>query len=150
MKNTDRITAVILMGLAVFLLWETQKIEVLRYQLHSSRMFPQMVLIFILILASLLLFQTFFSREAGPAAQGADWSRLVRPRRIFLLVLLIIYLSLISSLGFLTSTAGFLLIGIIGLSPHPRKDLWPAVGVTAGVLGLVYLLFVYWLQVFLP
>jgi hypothetical protein len=149
MKNTDRITAVILMGLAVFLLWETRKIEVFKYQIHSSRMFPQMVLIFALILAFLLLFQTFFSREAGPT-QATDWSRLVRPRRVFLLVLLIGYLSLISSLGFLVSTAGFLFIGVIGLSPHPRKDLWPALGVTAGVLGLIYLLFVYWLQVFLP
>jgi len=149
MKTANRITAVLIILVCLFLLQETSKIESLAYELISNRMFPYMTIGLVLTLAAGLLATTFIPSLDVSFPKGY-WARVVGKRRLITLGLFTIYLFLLPVFGFLPASFGFMIIATAILSPNRRKDLPIAAAIAAGVVGVCYLVFVQWLQFYLP
>lgn len=148
MKTADRIMAGILFLCSAFMLYRTSLLKELAYQILSNRLFPYLTFGLIIFL-SLLLFAGTFAR-AGEGTAQAPWRRMVGPRRMGLLGLFSVYLVVIPMAGFLPATGVFVIASSAWLSPHRRRDTPIAVAVALAVVGLIYGVFVYWLQAFLP
>ena len=149
MRTADRLTAVLFVAASVYMIYETTLIETLSYQILSSRLFPYITFIFIILLALALLASTFVRSTEIELVDGY-WRRIVNRRRLITLGLFCLYLALMPVVGFLPASAGFILVTIAVLSPSPRRDIPIAIALAGGVVGIIYLVFVYWLQVFLP
>ena len=149
MKTANRITAILIILACLFLLQETSKIESLSYELISNRMFPYMTLGLVLMLAAGLLATTFIPSLEVPFPQGY-WVRVVGKRRLTALGLFCFYLLALPVVGFLPASFGFMIVTTAILSPNRRKDLPIAAAIAAGVVGVCYLVFVQWLQFYLP
>ena len=149
MKTANRIAAVLIILVCLFLLQETSKIESLAYELISNRMFPYMTIGLVLALAAGLLATTFIPSLDVPFPKGY-WARVVGKRRLITLGLFAVYLFLLPVLGFLPVSFGFMIVATAILSPNRRKDLPIAAAIAAGVVGVCYLVFVQWLQFYLP
>ena len=149
MKTADRISAVVLILASIFMIYETSQMEELAYQLLSNKMFPYVTFGFVIVLSLGLLASTFVPSMEVTLPEGY-WRRIVGRRRMITLGLFCLYLFLMPVVGFLPASAGFILIVVATLSPQPRRDLPIAAAITAGVIGIIYFVFVYWLQVFLP
>ena len=112
-------------------------------------MFPQLIFTSMIVLAVALFIRSFRLKES--ADHGLDaWKTLVSPKRLTILVMFTVYLLIIPVIGFLWATAVFVIAAIMMLSPKKKKDLPIALAVTGGLVGMIYLVFSYWLQVFLP
>jgi len=148
MKTADRIMAGVLFLLSAFMIYRTAMLKDLAYQILSNRLFPYLTFGLIIFL-SLLLFAGTFARGGEGTAQ-APWRRMVGARRMTLLGLFATYLFAIPLAGFLPATGAFVVASSAWLSPHRRRDVPIAVAVALAVVGLIYGVFVYWLQAFLP
>jgi hypothetical protein len=149
MKTADRICAVLLILASIAMIYETSQMEELAYQILSNKMFPYITFIFVIVLALGMIVATFVPTVTVPLPTGY-WRRIVGRRRMITLGLFCLYLLLMPVVGFLPASAGFIIITVAVLSPQLRRDIPVAVAITAGVIGIIYLVFVYWLQVFLP
>jgi|GEM_PF-4317954 len=148
MKTADRICAVALILASLFMIQATSQLEELAYQVLSNKLFPYVTFAFVILLSLGLLVSTFVTPELVLPADY--WRRIVSRRRLIMLGLFCVYLVVMPWIGFLTTSAIFMLATVAALSPNLRKDLPIAVTLTAGIIGLIYLVFVHWLQVFLP
>ncbi|WP_337997044.1 tripartite tricarboxylate transporter TctB family protein [Oleispirillum naphthae] len=149
MKTANRIAAVLIILICLFLIGEASKIESLAYELISNRMFPYMTFGLVLALAAGLLATTFIPSLESPFPSGY-WARVVGKRRLITLGLFCVYLLLLPVLGFLPASFGFIVVTTLVLSPQRRKDLPVALALGGGVVGVCYLVFVYWLQFYMP
>jgi putative tricarboxylic transport membrane protein len=149
MKRADQITSIVFILGSIFLLYKAGEIEELKVQLTSSRMFPQLIFITTIVLAIALFIRSFIIKDS--ANQGAKaWATLVSPKRLTILAMFTVYLLIIPVIGFLCATAVFMVAAITVLSPQKKKDLPIGLAITGGLVGMIYLVFAYWLQVFLP
>lgn len=149
MKRTDQITSIVFIIGSIILLYEASKIEDLKIQIISSRMFPQLIFTATIALAIALFIRSFTLKDS--ADQRAEtWAKLVSPKRLIVLFMFTLYLLIIPAIGFLSATVVFLVVAIMVLSPQKKKDFPVCLAITGGLVGLIYLAFSYWLQVFLP
>jgi hypothetical protein len=149
MRTADRISAILLLLGSVFMLFETEHVRTTAYQILSNKLFPHIIFGLVIALALLLLVSTFLSRATSTLPAGY-WRRAVGGRRVITLGLICLYVLVMPVIGFLPASAGFVVVTTGAISPKPRRDIPIAFAVAAGVAGLIYLIFVYWLQVFLP
>jgi len=149
MKTANRITAVVIILICLILMQQTSQIEDLAYELISNRMFPYMIIGFVLLLAAGLLATTFLPSLQTRLPKGY-WVQTVGRRRLVLLGLFCVYLALLPVVGFVPSSFGFIVVTTAILSPNRRKDLPIAAGLGLGVVGVCYVVFVHWLQFYLP
>jgi len=103
-----------------------------------------------LVTLSLLLLASTFLPKAATVLPAGYWRRVVGGRRVITLGLICLYVLVMPVVGFLPASAGFVVIMTGAVSPNLRRDMPIALGVAAAVVGLIWLVFVYWLQVFLP
>ena len=149
MRTADRISAILLFVGSVFMLFETEHIRATAFQLLSNKLFPNIIFGLLVALSLLLLASTFLPKAATVLPAGY-WRRVVGGRRVITLGLICLYVLVMPVVGFLPASAGFVVIMTGAVSPNLRRDMPIALGVAAGVVGLIWLVFVYWLQVFLP
>ncbi|MBN2751715.1 MAG: tripartite tricarboxylate transporter TctB family protein [Rhodospirillaceae bacterium] len=149
MKTANRISAVLIILLSIFMICQTSQIQDLAFYLISNKMFPYITFASVLALGVGLLATTFIPSLDPPFPSGY-WQRVIGRKRLITLTLFCLYLMVIPLAGFLLSSAGFIVVTIAVLSPRVRQDLPVALVVAAGIVGLIYLVFVYWLQTFLP
>jgi putative tricarboxylic transport membrane protein len=149
MRKADRIVSIMFILGSIFMLHETSQIEKLRFQILSSKMFPQLVFVVMILLGILLFIQTFMHREAEEK-EGDVGKALIRPKRLMILGLFVAYLLIMPIVGFIETTAVFAVVAMMSLSPQRKKDLPVSLLISGGLVGLIYLVFDYWLQVFLP
>ena len=149
MRTADRISAVLIILASILMIYKTSQLEELAYQILSNKLFPYITFTFIIVL-SLGLFLATFLPSTLPALPEGYWRRILGGRRMMTLGLFCLYLFLMPVVGFLPASAGFILVTVTVLSPQIRKDLPIAALIAAAIVGLIYLVFVFWLQVFLP
>jgi hypothetical protein len=112
-------------------------------------MFPQLVFVVMILLGILLFIRTFMHREAKEKVEDVG-KALIRPKRLMILGLFVAYLLIMPIVGFIETTAVFAVVAMMSLSPQRKKDLPVSLLISGGLVGLIYLVFDYWLQVFLP
>ena len=149
MKTADRICAVLLILTSAFMIYQTSQMQELAYQILSNKLFPYITFVFVIVLSVGMVVMTLVPTVEKPLPDGY-WRRIVGRRRAITLGLFCLYLFLMPVVGFLPASAGFILLTVAVLSPQLKRDLPIAIAITAGVVGIIYLVFVYWLQVFLP
>lgn len=149
MRAADRISAILLLLGSVFMLFETGHIKGTAFQILSNKLFPSIIFGLLIGLSLLLLASTFLPKAAFALPAGY-WRRAIGGRRVITLGLVCLYVLVMPMIGFLPASAGFVVIMTGAVSPNLRRDIPIAFGVAAGVAGLIYFIFVYWLQVFLP
>lgn len=149
MKRTDQITSIVFIIGSIFFLYETSKIGELKVQIIGSKMFPQIIFIGIIVLSVALFIRSLTIKDSDDK-KTKSWATLFSPKRLTFLAMFTVYLLIIPVIGFLLATALFALVAITVLSPNRKKDIPIGVVVTGGLVGMIYLTFAYWLQVFLP
>lgn len=149
MRVADRISAILLLLGSVFMLFETGHIRATAFQILSNKLFPNIIFGLLFVLGLLLLISTFLPKAVSALPAGY-WRRAVGGRRLLSLGLVCLYVLVMPLIGFLPASAGFVVVMTGAVSPNLRRDLPIAFAVAAGVAGLIYFVFVYWLQVFLP
>lgn len=149
MKTANRISASVIILICLLMFQQATQIQDMAYHLSSNRTFPYMTIGFVLLLAVGLLATTFVSQPAAPFASGY-WMRVIGRKRLLVLGIFCIYLFLLPIVGFLPTSAAFIVLTTAFLSPRIRHDLPVALAIAAGVVGVCYVVFVYWLQFYLP
>lgn len=149
MQLTDRMFALFFLLILGVLGYETSKIEHLQYEAYSSKMFPYLIIGFCLILVIALIINSFVAKRDLLSPKEV-WGKFISKRRLGLLTAIIVYLLMMKIIGFIVSTTLFLMITILALSNHPKKDILKASAITFCVVGGVVLLVEHFLQAFLP
>lgn len=149
MKTANRISASVIILICLVMFQQATQIQDMAYHLSSNRTFPYMTIGFVLLLAVSLLVTTFVSSPTTAFANGY-WKRVIGGKRLIVLGSFCIYLFVLPILGFLPTSAAFIVLMTVFLSPRIRHDLPAALAIAAGVVGVCYLVFVYWLQFYLP
>lgn len=109
---------------------------------------PRVVLLLLMFLGAVLAVRGFRSaRPASGARTDGEWNRAVLRGPALTLLIVVGYVALVSIVGFFPATALYL---CFHLWFSGVRDLRVYAGVTVVFVGLVYLLFVYELQVPLP
>lgn len=148
MKTADRLMAGVLFLCSAFMLYKTSELKELAYQILSNRLFPNLTFSLIILLSLILFAGTFWQTEDA-GGQG-QWRRMVGPRRMVLLGLFTTYLVVIPLVGFLPATGVFVVASAAWLSPRRRRDVPIALAVALAAVALIYGVFVFWLEAFLP
>lgn len=149
MKTANRISAILIVALCLVALRQATLIEDMTVHLTSNRLFPYMTIGLVLALTVGLLLSTFLPVPAAQFPAGY-WRRAVSSKRLLTLGAFVLYLALLQVVGFLAASALFIVGTTAMLSPRVRHDLPIAAAIAAGVVGACYLIFVLWLQFYLP
>lgn len=149
MKTANRISASVIILICLLMFQQASQIEDMAYHLSSNRTFPYMTIAFVLLLAAGLLATTFIPKPAAPFPSGY-WMRVIGRKRLLTLAFFCVYLLVLPIAGFLPTSAAFIVLTTAFLSPRMRHDLPIAIAIAAGVIGVCYLIFVHWLQFYLP
>lgn len=118
----------------------------------SSHLYPWVVIGVGLTMGGLETLRTAAAgNQSGDPSFTEVWSGAFSSRRTRLLLLFVLYLGVISVFGFVASTAAFSFAVIMILSPtRTWRGAAIAAAISAGVIALIYLLLVVYLQSFLP
>lgn len=118
----------------------------------SAKLFPWLVVGTGLAVGVIETLRTLMTAEPeGAPTLRVIWSSAFARRRMVLLGLFILYLVLIKPVGFLIATAAFIFGTTVILTPRPTViSTITAALVSAGTLGLIYVLLVIYLEAFLP
>jgi hypothetical protein len=149
MKTANRISASVIILICLLMFQQATQIQDMAYHLSSNRTFPYMTIGFVLLLAVSLLVTTFVSGPTTAFANGY-WKRVIGGKRLIVLGSFCIYLFVLPIVGFLPTSAAFIVLMTVFLSPRIRHDLPAALAIAVGVVGVCYVVFVYWLQFYLP
>ena len=149
MKTANRVSAILILLICFGGLIQATKIEDTAVTLTSNRMFPYLTIALLVALSLRLLATTFLPAPAAHFPPGY-WRRAVGSKRLLTLGVFVLYLVALKLVGFLVASAVFIVGLTAMLSPRLRHDLPIAVAIAAGVVGACYLIFVQWLQFYLP
>ncbi|MFW6138832.1 MAG: tripartite tricarboxylate transporter TctB family protein [Spirochaetota bacterium] len=143
MKNVDRVSAIILLGICAYFWAESQQFT--RY----GAFFPQVITIILGFLCFLLLIFSFIKPEKSKVF-GRVTARYIT---IALCVVLIVaWAAFIKTLGFVATSVLFFSIMYILLDERKRRprDIFLKIVIVAAVVGIFYLFFATLLQVPFP
>ncbi len=149
MNTANRITAVITGVFGLLMMYEATKMKSLQYQLMSESLFPNIVFGMIVILSATLFISTFITKDKKTLAKEY-WIKFISTKRLILLTLFVAYLLIMPYIGFLIATGAFILLTVVVYSRNLKRDIPIALGISGGMILFIYLLFVQWLEVFLP
>lgn len=144
LRNTESILGLCLIAVSLGFLGYTLPLS------SDAATWPRVVLLLLILLGTVLTVRGFrapASQPAGGAESDGEWSRAVLRGPALTLLIVLGYAVLVSLVGFFPATALYL---CAHLWFSGVRDLRVYAGVTVGFIGLVYLLFVYELQVPLP
>lgn len=147
MKQANRLTACILMLISGILFYFAKNIRVVSHTIYSSQDFPKIILGVVFCLSVFLFLQTFYKKGEW---EKVDWRSLIGIKRLILFGLLTTYFLLMPIIGFLVASGGFIVATTLALSPRRKKDFPISLAVAGGMVSIIYIVFVYWLQVVLP
>ncbi|MBL1437751.1 MAG: tripartite tricarboxylate transporter TctB family protein [Rhodobacteraceae bacterium] len=118
----------------------------------SSKLYPTLVVSIGLIMGVLETVRVLFARGGESLPKLSEvWAPAFNRRRMTLLFLFVVYLIAIKPVGFLVSTGMFCFGTIFILSPQRNLRVAAiSIAVSAGILSLIYLLLVVYLEAFLP
>lgn len=146
MKRADRITGAVFLVFSLVALFESSKLPLADRSAPGQGFFPFWVSLTMVVLSALLLLAGL--RRTTPNDPGITWPT---RRGIFRIVAafasLLVYIYLVSVVGYILSTLAFLwlLVGLFGSYPW----YWSA-GLGSTTAVLLYLVFQVWLGVQLP
>lgn len=152
MRKTDLLLSAFYIIALVISATQLSSIGEMNSSTVSAKLWPWLVIGSGLVMGLVETIRTIVARQPADAPTFEDiWAKAFAMRRMLILGLFILYLVLIQPIGFLIVTALFLFGTIVILTPQPNaRSVAAAAAVTAGTLGLIYLLLVVYLQAFLP
>jgi putative tricarboxylic transport membrane protein len=112
----------------------------------GAAVWPRIVLLLLTVLGSVIAVRGYL-RSTGDMDGDSEWSRAVLRGPALTLLIVVGYVALVSIIGFFPATALYL---CAHLWFSGVRDLKVLAGVTVAFVGLVYLLFIYALEVPLP
>lgn len=152
MRKTDIILSIAYIAMMAVAATQLFSLEDMSSAVVSAKLYPWLVIGIGGIMGILELLRSILARRDPNDATFAEiWQSAFAPRRMMLLGLFVLYLIAIKPLGFLIATATFCILTIAALSPRRTAGGYAiAATVSAGTVGLIYLLLVVYLQAFLP
>ena len=141
MQKVNRIVAIFLIIIVIFLYVSSLS------GTNEAMLLPRLLLILIMVLSILLLISGGEKVKQKNSQNKKTPEKILLPRLILTIVVTIIHILFLKILGFYLSTFVYLLFIFISTG---FKQKWSAVSVTLGFIGLLYLIFSFWLKVPFP
>lgn len=146
--NKNRIIGIVLALVSVLFLVMTSQLPSSRYSgMVGPKVFPYIAAGGLLLCAIALFFkkETENEKDKGPFLDKAGWIRVLK-----LVILLALFPVMFKYLGFIISAVILLFIMISLFDLGKKESIWKKILVTVSVTGILYVVFIYVINIKLP
>ena len=152
MRATDLLFSTLYLGVLLIAFFQISGLNEFGSGVYSEKFYPQLIMSVGIIVGVVETIRVVLTKTLSSDTRFSEiWANAFRARRMVLLGLFVVYLTVMQSVGFLIATGAFCFITILFLSPRiTATSVLTAAIVSGCTLILIYVLLVIYLQAFLP